>query len=192
MTLKCHAKFEEKLTHGFKNDMRNLVSFHQGTQKSENFHFHGLLLSKVYNVWAKKVQRSYVLWQWRVMENLKIKLTCGLENDVGNLCKISREIDLSVQTWHEEFNKFCPKHSKISKICPLVGCLWPKYIIFSLQSTEELCLLALKIDAKFEGKLTCASKNDMRNLATFHQSTQNPQNMDFGRILWSKVENEWA
>ena len=43
--------------------------------------------------------------------------------------------------------------------------------------------MALKIDAKFEGKLTCASKNDMTNLTTFHQSTQKPQNMDFGRIL---------
>ena len=43
--------------------------------------------------------------------------------------------------------------------------------------------MALKIDAKFEGKLTCASKNDMRNLATFYQSTQKPQNWDFGRIL---------
>ena len=31
--------------------------------------------------------------------------------------------------------------------------------------------MALKIDAKFEGKLTCAFKNDMRNLAKFHQST---------------------
>ena len=30
--------------------------------------------------------------------------------------------------------------------------------------------MTLKIDAKFEGKLTCASKNDMRNLANFHQS----------------------
>ena len=29
--------------------------------------------------------------------------------------------------------------------------------------------MALKIDAKFEGKLTCAFKNDMRNLANFHQ-----------------------
>ena len=27
------------------------------------------------------------------------------------------------------------------------------------------------VDAKFEGKLTCAFKNDMRNLANFHQST---------------------
>ena len=30
--------------------------------------------------------------------------------------------------------------------------------------------MALKIDATFEGKLTCAFKNDMRNLTNFHQS----------------------
>ena len=30
--------------------------------------------------------------------------------------------------------------------------------------------MALKIDAKFERKVTCALKNDMRNLANFHQS----------------------
>ena len=28
--------------------------------------------------------------------------------------------------------------------------------------------MALKIDIKFEGKLTCAVKNEMRNLANFH------------------------
>ena len=31
--------------------------------------------------------------------------------------------------------------------------------------------MAPNIDAKFEGKLTCAFKNDMRNLAHSHQST---------------------
>ena len=30
--------------------------------------------------------------------------------------------------------------------------------------------MALKIDAVFEGKLTSAFKNDMRNLANFHRS----------------------
>ena len=30
--------------------------------------------------------------------------------------------------------------------------------------------MAMNIDATFEGKLTCAFKNDMRNLANFHQS----------------------
>ena len=32
-------------------------------------------------------------------------------------------------------------------------------------------MTALNIDAKFEGKMTCAFKNDMRNLANFYQST---------------------
>ena len=31
--------------------------------------------------------------------------------------------------------------------------------------------MALNTDAIFEGKLTCALKNDMRNLANFPQST---------------------
>ena len=37
----------------------------------KNFHFNGLLLNKVYIVWAKKVQRSYLSWHWRVIQNLK-------------------------------------------------------------------------------------------------------------------------
>ena len=52
--------------------------------------------------------------------------------------------------------------------------------------------MALNIDAKFEGKLTFAFKNDMRNLRNFHQSTWKSQNWDFDGILLSKVENVWA
>ena len=28
-------------------------------------------MCKVFNVWPKKIQRSYLLWHWRVMQNLK-------------------------------------------------------------------------------------------------------------------------
>ena len=38
------------------------------------------------------------------------------------------------------------------------------------KSIEELFLMELNIDARFEGKLTCAFKNDMRNSPHFHQS----------------------
>ena len=41
--------------------------------------------------------------------------------------------------------------------------------MFELKSTIELCLMALKVDAKFEGKQTCALQNDTRNLANFHR-----------------------
>ena len=37
MTLKGDAKFKEKLTCGFKYDMRNLMNFHPTTQTSKNF-----------------------------------------------------------------------------------------------------------------------------------------------------------
>ena len=41
--------------------------------------------------------------------------------------------------------------------------------------------MALRINAKFEGKLTCAFQNDMRNLANFYRL----KNIDF--ILESKM-----
>ena len=41
---------------------------------------------------------------------------------------------MSFQNWHEEFNEFWVEHSKISKICTLISCFWPKYIIFKLKN----------------------------------------------------------
>ena len=62
MTLKSDAKFDKKLTLDFKNDMKNLVNFDSSSGKSENLHFDGLVLSKVYNVWTKKYI-GVVLWK---------------------------------------------------------------------------------------------------------------------------------
>ena len=62
----------------------------------KRLHFNGLLLNKVCNVWAKKVQRSL---SHDTEDRYKIegKLTCGLEND-------------------EEFGKLLPEHLKVSKL----------------------------------------------------------------------------
>ena len=60
MTLKSNAKFEEELTCCFKIDMGNLTNSDLSTLSLRNFHFNGLLLSKVYIVPAKKVNRSYL------------------------------------------------------------------------------------------------------------------------------------
>ena len=60
MTLKSDAKFEEKLTLGFNNDMRNLVNFNASCAKSENLHLDVLLLSIAYKGSAKKVQKNYL------------------------------------------------------------------------------------------------------------------------------------
>ena len=60
MTLKSDAKFEEKLTLGSKNDMRNLVNFNAYNGKPENMHFDVLLLPIAYKISAKKVHQSFL------------------------------------------------------------------------------------------------------------------------------------
>ena len=45
----------------------------------------------------------------------------------------------------------------------------------SLKFTGELCVMAMKNDAKFEEELTCQLKIKMRNLMNFDQSTQKSQ-----------------
>ena len=84
MTLKSYAKFEKKLTCGLENNMRNLTNFHQNTRKCQNWCFPEILLFKVENAWAKDLQRTYVLWQWKMMQKLErnwlatSKLTWGI------------------------------------------------------------------------------------------------------------------
>ena len=81
---KCHAKLEEKLTRRLKNVMRNLANFDQNTWKSQSWDFDGIILSKVENAWAKKVQRSYMSRHWPSLKSLKrnwlvvSKLTLGI------------------------------------------------------------------------------------------------------------------
>ena len=37
----------------------------------KNFHFFRLLLTKAYNVWAKKKYKGVARWHWRLSQNLK-------------------------------------------------------------------------------------------------------------------------
>ena len=43
MTLKDDAKFEEKLTSGLENDMRDMANFHHNNLKSQNWDNDGIL-----------------------------------------------------------------------------------------------------------------------------------------------------
>ena len=60
MTLKIDAKFEEKLTLGFKIQIKNLVNFNASSGKSANLHFDLLLLSITCKVSANTVHKSYL------------------------------------------------------------------------------------------------------------------------------------
>ena len=65
---------------------------------------------------------------------------------------------------------------KSPKIFTLIGSFCLKHIKFCWKNTEELCFKALQSDIKFEKKLTLGSKNDRRNLVSFHPTTQKYKN----------------
>ena len=74
MTMKNDTKIEEELTCRFKIDMRIFTNIDPSTRKSQKFKcFNWLLVTKVHNIWATKVHRSYLSWHWRVVQNLKKK-----------------------------------------------------------------------------------------------------------------------
>ena len=55
--------------------------------------------------------------------------------------KFLTEDNLSFQNLHEEFDKFWPEHSEVSKICNLIGSFWPKYLIFELKRSGAVITL---------------------------------------------------
>ena len=66
----CHggAKFLKKLTGGLKNDIRNFVNFNGSSRK---FALWWAPFSVAYKVLAKKMQKRYLSWYWRVIQTLK-------------------------------------------------------------------------------------------------------------------------
>ena len=65
---------------------------------------------------------------------------------------------LSFQNWHEEFDQFCPKHLKVSKIFIWMCSFWAKYILLELKKnrgvifheTEEEYKIWTGIDSSFQ------------------------------------------
>ena len=139
MTLESDAEFEEKLACGLENDMSNLANFYHSTWKSQNWDFDGILLSKVEKVWASNLQRSYVSWQWRTMQNLKSNWLV--------LSKLTPQLD-----------KFWPEHLNVSQICTLMGSFRSKHIMFEpkkhrkimFDGTEDWFKICRKTDLGFQ------------------------------------------
>ena len=68
-------------------------------------------------------------------------------------CKNWSELDLLIQNWHEEFDDFSLENLKNLHFNGLL--LTKVHNFWAKKSTEELGFIALKIDVKFKGKLTC-------------------------------------
>ena len=114
MTLKSNANFEEKLTLGSKNNIRNLMNYNASSGRSENLHFDVLLLSIAYKVLAKKYRRIIFHDTQKKIQNFDKKLTFCLKNDMRNLVNFTLS-------------------SGKSKICTLMSQFCRKYVMFELK-----------------------------------------------------------
>ena len=135
----------------WKNDIRNLSNFHVISWKSENLHLEKVVLSKGYKVSDEKVQMSYVSWHWKVKQSLKKKLTLGSKNLVRNSVNLNGAV-ASIKIWCATFVE--------------------SILFLNQKNTEELCVITLKNDVKYEKELTWALKNDRRNLENFDSTLE--------------------
>ena len=119
MTLNSDAIFKEKLICGFKYDMRNFVNFHPTIQKSKNFTLMGYFCPKYMRFELKKIQRSYLSWQWTVMQNLN-----------------SPDLAVSKMAWGIGWT--FTGAPKSLKNCTLMSCFCPKHIMFQLEKVSGI------------------------------------------------------
>ena len=121
-------------------------------------------------------------WAKYILFELK-KYRGVIFHDTEEWCKIWRKTDLWFEKWHEKFGKFSPEHLKVLKLGPWWDPFVQRRKYMSLNFTEELYVMTMKNDAKFEEELTCRFKIDLGNLIKVDPSTWKSQNWDFDGIL---------
>ena len=149
---------------GLKSGMRNWLNFYWSTQKSENGTMMGCFCPK------------HTLFQ---LENFR-GIMC---HDTEGCCEVQTKTDLWLEKWHKKFGSFSCKQLKVWKFALWLDPFVHSIPIFRWKSTEELCLMTLKSDAKFEEKPTLGSKNDMRTLVNFNASSGKSRNFYFDVLL---------
>ena len=107
-----------------------------------------LRVSSASNSSNQKLQRSYVCWHWILMQNVK-----------ENWLVISKMTWRIRQIFTKSTFKIDMKVSKLKVWCdPFI----PSRKSMSLKFTGELCVMTMKNDTKFEEKLSCHFKVNMR------------------------------
>ena len=153
MTRKSDAKFEEKLTCGLGNDMRNMA----------RFSLERLKVSKLGLWWDPFIQSR---------KSMSLKFTV-------ELCAMTMKNDAKFEEELTFFSKLTgirqilTRALKNLKNFHLNTLLWAEYILFELKKiTEMFSFMTLKRDTKFGEELICRFKVDIRNLTSFDTSTR--------------------
>ena len=141
-----------KLNPDFKIHMRNLDNFRKTVGSPKSWNSMGYICLKTTFLHLKHYSQIY----------LTLLLT-----------------DLWFGKWHEKYGKFLPEHLKISKLGFWWNPLIQSWKSMTLKSTEQLSVITMKNDTKFEDELTCHFKVVMMNLTNFDSSTWKSQKLSF-------------
>ena len=139
----------------------------------KHFHFNRMSLTKIYNVWAKKLQRSYVWWYWILMQNL-------IENW------------LVVSKMRRGISKIFTRHLKVSKL----GLWFDSFIqsrkCMSVKFTWELCVMKMKNDANWKRNWLVVSKLSWEIWRIWTNGLKIFKDLYFNGLCLIKVHNFWA
>ena len=131
--------------------MKNFTNFDPSTRKSKTFVLIGSL-------WPK-----YVLFELQKYRGV-------MSHDTEEMCQFWRKLTCGLKKRLEKFAKFSLEHLRVSKFG------WDPFVqsrkVMTLKFAEELCVMTMKNNAKFEEKLTCHFKTDIRNSTNFDSSTR--------------------
>ena len=163
MTMKNDTKIEEELTCHFKIDM-NFTKFDPSTRKVYFFFSVGSL-------WPK-----YILFELQKYREV-------IFHDTEELYKFWRMTDQWFEKRHEKFGKFSPENLKVSKL----KLWWDPFVQsrkgMTLKFAEELWVMTMKTNAKFEKELTFHFKTYMRNLTNFDLITRKSKKLLFNLLF---------
>ena len=118
---------------------------------------------------------------------IKFKYKGFMSPGTEERCQIWRKTNLLFQNW-QEFGE----HSKVSKMCNLIGLFCAKYITFDLKiySVQRSYIWwHWRLMQNFMENWLVLPKMTWEN---FNQGTQKLQNWDFDGIPLSRTENIWA
>ena len=94
----------------FKKWHEEFGEFSPNHSKAWKFHFEELFLAKVYEVWDKKIQRSYKSWHWTVMQNLNKPWSCSFKIGITNWVKFHLSTQSLEKLYNDGWTLFVKKH----------------------------------------------------------------------------------
>ena len=99
MKLKRDTKFGDESTFRFKIDIRNLTNFDPSTQKSQRFSLQSAPFKQSIYCLTYKSREQLSFMTSKSDATFKEKLTCCLENDMGNLANFHQS-NRKCQNWN--------------------------------------------------------------------------------------------